>query len=213
MSTDDLDALIVQNLRDLDAATKRLYFEIQPRVAVTINKIASSWAKQNKWIGGYDWWGEEDREGELWVAPPEWKPKNDKPAFYLDLGQGDDEGDKPSDDFFWLTRLCRSGNGLICLRWYDFQGVNAKKPEWKKFIKSYVTKIERTGFSYEDQTALFSSAPIIVNAEELAKSIVDDTLDQALKPFQKALDNLMAAKPAFDEMIRAALKQFGSSGD
>jgi hypothetical protein len=108
---------------------------------------------------------------------------------------------------------CRSGNGLICLRWYDFQGVNAKKPEWKKFIKSYVTKIERTGFSYEDQNALFSSAPIIVNAEELAKSIVDDTLDRALKPFQKALDSLVAAKPAFDEMIRAALKQFGSSGD
>lgn len=213
MSTDDLDALIVQNLRDLDAAVKRLDFEIQPRVAKTINGIASNWAKQNKWIGGYDWWEEEDGDGELWVAPPEWRSENNKPGFYLDCGQGDNYGDNPSEDCFWLTRFCRSGNGLICLRWYDFQNLNAKKPEWKKFIKSYVTKIERVGFSYEDRTALFSSAPIIVNAEELARSIVDDTLDQAFKPFHKALDNLIAAKPAFDEMIRAARKEFGSLGD
>ncbi len=207
MSTDDLDALIVRNLRDLDAACKRLEFEIQPRIAKTMNTIVSSWAEQNNWMGRYDWWG----EGELWIAPRDWKPK-EAPAFYLDLGPGDDEGETPQYDYFWLTRLCgSSGNGLICLRWYDFQNLNAKKLEWKKFIKSYVTKIQQTGFSYEDQTALFASAPIIIDAEELAKSIVDDTLDQALKPFQKALDNLMAAKPAFDEMIRAARKEFGSS--
>lgn len=214
MSTDDLDALIVQNLRDLDAAAKRLWFDVQPHIAKTINTIASNWAKKNKWIGAYDWWEEEHGEGELWVAPPQWKLKDDKLAFYLDCGPDDEYGDSenPSEDFFWLTRLCNAGTGLVCIRWYSFQGLNAKKPDWKKFVKSYIAKIKNVGFSYEDKTALFSSAPIIISSDQLAKAIVDDTLEQALGPLRTALDNLIRAEPVFDDMIREARKEFGSTG-
>lgn len=49
--------------------------------------------------------------------------------------------------------------------------------------------------------------PIHIRAEELATALREHSVADALDPFRKALDQLAASKPAFDQLLEAARKQ------
>lgn len=71
-ATNELDALIVSNLGDLDAAAHRLWFEIHSQVASEMDKLAKDWVAKNEWKGDFNWF-----ESGLWVAPPDWESGED----------------------------------------------------------------------------------------------------------------------------------------
>jgi hypothetical protein len=66
MSKDELDALIIRNLGDLDLAVHRLESEIGDRVGKKIDAIAEAWHSEHGWEGKFSWNDEDD----LWLAPP-----------------------------------------------------------------------------------------------------------------------------------------------
>jgi hypothetical protein len=212
MSTDELDALIIRNLCDLDAAAKRLEFDIEGRIGKVIDQIAEAWSQKQGWEGKFDF----DLNTNLWVAPAEWKSaegKADADAmlgfFALWTGFGDDFDFEVENDYFWLTRLCGAGRGKIGFRWTYGKSLGATRPKWKRFVQPYVERIRKTAFTYEEGSGLFFM-PIRIEVEALAASIVDDTIEVALQPFSAALNRLLAAKPEFDALLQGAKASFAA---
>lgn len=211
MSTKEIDALIIRNLRDLDAAANYTRYKLETKIGGEINKIGNDWIEEHEWNGDCNW----DHPG-LWVAPANWKAAgaeegDDKwlAKFWLHFGIGDDGHDGSGKDHFWLTRLCGDGTGMIALRWYQ-ENICSKKGKWKQFVQPWKDRICKTGFAYEDGEGLFS-IPVRVDAEQLASAIEQDNMSDALEPFVKALDKLLAAKPTFDKMLEEAKREFALS--
>jgi len=204
-TSDELDALIIRNLRDLEGASHRLVHKIEPRVAKAIDGIVKNWASREGWKGEFDF----SSDG-LWLAPQNWSGKAAAPngylaRYYLDYGSGDDGKGEPAEDYFWLTRLCCVGKGKMGFRWY-FGNELTTKPKWKKIIQEDANKrvesIGRKGFEPEDSGYFFTQ--IKVDAEQIALGAIDNSFDKALQPVRAALDRLLEAKPMFDELMQAA---------
>jgi hypothetical protein len=212
---DDLDALIIRNLGDLDAASCHLMHKIQPRVEKAIDKFAENWASKHKWKGEFDF----SEEG-VWIAPPDWQTeeKDWLGTFWLDVGPNDSWDDKPGEDSFWLTRLCQKGRGVLGFRWYREGGIPTTEAKWKKFVresgntdtptgkKGFVYEIGAKGFACEDSGLFFTDFKI--DADKLITAMQDDDFETALEPMQDALDRLAKAKPEFDKMFVPAKKMF-----
>jgi hypothetical protein len=208
MSTDELDALIVRNLDDLDAAAKRLELDIEKRVGKVIDQIAETWARKQGWEGKFDF-----DLTTLWVAPAEWRSIEGKAEadaflgfFELWTGFADDFDTNHENDYFWLTRLCGAGRGKIGFRWSYGRSLGATKPRWKRFLqehREHLNQVRKTAFAYEEGSGLFFM-PIRVEVEALAAAIIDNTIDEALKPFCIGLDRLLTAKPGFDALRQSA---------
>lgn len=214
MSTEKLDALIIRNLSDLDTAAKRLYDDIQIRIAKAIDDIVESWTKKCSWVTTSTFHKDEI----IYIAPPEWKSPDPQDAdnwlawFAFEPGSGDNIGGDDATsyfDTFWLTRLCGVGHGMLCFRWhYGAEALGVTKPKWKKFVQVHIQRIvEKTGFTYEDSTGCFFN-PLRVDSEKLAVAIEEDAAEDALQPIRDALDQLLAATPEFDALLKDAKKHF-----
>jgi hypothetical protein len=186
-NTNDLDALIIRNLADLDAAVHRLVFEIQPQVEKEINDLGEKWAAKNGWQGVFGWY-----DDALWVAPPNWDSGEDgwRGKFFLDGGDGDTFGEKrwePEEDMFWLTRLCRKGRGQMGFRWYFDKGLAITPSRWKAFLRAnpiFKESIAREGFVAEDKGWFFLKFE--VDPDKLATSIQEGDVQAAFQPMQAA---------------------------
>jgi hypothetical protein len=205
---EELDALIVQNLHNVDTAAHRLLHFIQPLVAKSLNEIAEKWAKKNKWTGDFDWW-----ESELRLAPAAWGTGDQNVAsFYLAGGPDDDLEYNLEEDVFWLTRFCRKGRGSLGIRWYNGDGLDCTHAKWKKFVQTQskiVEAISKSGFTPEDTGWFYLDVPI--DATTLSQSIREGSVEDALAPFKGALDRLLGARPQFDLLIKAAKAEFPTS--
>ncbi len=127
----DLDALIVRNLGDVDAACSHLTHKIQPRVKKAIDDFVENWARKYKWEGEFDFNGPDY----LWIAPPNWQTEDEEwlGCFYLWVGPNDTWDDQPGEDCFWLTRLCQKGDGVLGFLWEYEEGIPTTRAKWKKF--------------------------------------------------------------------------------
>jgi hypothetical protein len=205
-ASDNLDALIVRNLRDLEAATHRFFHHTETRVAKAIDEMVEVWSKTNGWKGQFDW-----KEEGLWVAPQRWmsdsSDEGDRLAYFeLDAGLGDDFDYNENEDVFWLTRLCQQGRGKIGFRWRYGTALGISKPKWKKLIQSddgkRAERIYKLGFEPEDSGLFFTQ--IKVETEQLAVGFIEGSLEKALQPIQLGLDRLLTSIPEFDAALKAA---------
>lgn len=196
---EDLDALIIHNLDNLDAAASRLYDVIHQRIGAKINETVAGWANNNKWTGEFDWW-----KKELWVAPPDWKSKDGWIGkFFLDELKGSPE----EKDVFWLTELCKKGKGELGFRFYcqlQDGGLGLKKSDWNKLLREHenvVEAISKTGLVPENSGMFFTQ--VRADSDLLAEAIKDDSFDTALAPFRSALDRILAAREHFEVLLNA----------
>jgi len=133
MSTEKLDALIVRNLGDLDAAAKRLAYGIERAVWKAIDDIVENWRARNGWLGA----SEATADGPIWLAAPEWQQADSEADddvlgyFALEVGPKDEEDSETGLDYFALTRLCRAGNGMYGFRFKKGDALVLKKASWK----------------------------------------------------------------------------------
>jgi hypothetical protein len=206
---DDLDALIIRNLGDLDAAADHLWRDLEPRIQTVIVDFIEKWAGKREWKGEYDW------AQDIQIGPPDWKTEEGwRGCFVLDAGPDDTWNDEPGEDCFWLSRLCQKGRGKLGFRWYP--GILATPGRWKKFVfekgslsgkeKGFVYEIGKKGFACEEKGRFFMEFKI--DADKLIAAIQDDDFVTALQPMQDALDKLAAAKPEFDVMRKLAENTF-----
>ena len=195
MSTPEVDALIVENLADLDAAVKHLT-RIEGEVFSAIDKLVTRWAKDNGWKSNFNY-----LEEEAWIAHSSWISKDGEDdefqaRLWLDVGIGDTQEGEPNEDWYYLTRLCGAGVGQIGFR---FSQEILKASKYKKMVKDVARLAQATAFTAEEKGSFYM--PIKLDITTLAAAIRNEAIGDALGPVRQALDNVASAKPAFDKII------------
>jgi hypothetical protein len=203
MPSPELDSLIVEHLADLDRAAARIG-ALEDQVFTTIGDKAQQWAGQKGWKSDFDYPTEGWGAWEAWVAPEEWRTPetlekdNEFDAWFeFDVGDGDTLGGKESEDWFYLTRLCRVGVGQIGFR-FKHSGI-IKARQWNQNSACLNEIVAPTKFVPAEERSFFM--PISIDPRVLAQTIKDEDLDAALKPFEEALDDVLASRPHFDKLI------------
>ncbi|MBD2745798.1 hypothetical protein IC232_03715 [Microvirga sp. BT688] len=210
MSSNQMDALIVRHLSDIDAAARRLSYELEAKVGKAIDVLIEEWAEKSGWEGSFSW-----DQVDLYFYPKEWEyteEGSDEPSqygyFYLYSGPGDNFDDNAQVDYFWLTRLCGAGRGELAFWWeYEKGTVAPKGKKWKQFVNPYIERLKAAGFNYHEDDGIFYR-PVRVDAESLAKAVENESIEDALKPIEAALEACLAAQPIFDEILTAAKSHF-----
>lgn len=207
MASPDLDALIVEHLADIDAASKQLDV-INRELFGVMGTIAFNWAKKNGWIGEFEYF-----EDGLWLAPPDWRvPGSSKAAnevrawFDIELGAGDTGNLEPEEDYFLTTRLCQVGLGQVGFR---FKQDIIKKGAWNKTFKDQASTLSKTAFIADTTLSFF--LPIRLDAVQLAQALRDKAPEDAMSPFKEALETLNTAKPQFDAIIKRVTPRRGAA--
>lgn len=196
MST-DLDALLIENLGDLEGAMERLG-EVQSEVFKTLDEVIENWCQDRDWRGVFDY-----LEDELWVAPARWlRPGSEaefEAWFTLDVGAGDHEDERAGEDRFYLTRIVGAGAGMLRFRLgHDFTAARGKA-----LIRTKAAELQALGFSIDGKGIAFT--PVYVPQDALAKAVRDGDAEEALiGALTAVLGRLEAAAPLVDALIAAA---------
>jgi hypothetical protein len=141
LSVQEMDALIVRHLKDIESASSRLQKEIQKNVGKVIDDVIESWSQARDWIleRNFD-------EASTWIAPKNWRVPDTPQArneFYCWFGTDTQNGER-GENVFWLTQLCGLGVCPLGLRWTcEYGKLGLGKGAWKTLLESRVLSIRR----------------------------------------------------------------------
>lgn len=190
--TSELDRLLIDNLKDLDDAAKR----IEALGNRLWREICSAC---EEWIGAHGWKGEFGSD-EPWFAPTEWFDKDEPEGwFYLDFGP-DDAGDGTgSTPYFWLSRYLGSGGGQLCL-WLGQEALGARK--WKPLAREFAHLLSPFGFHLSDSGNFYANCTL--DSDRVAAALADNQLEQAMIPIEQVLTCAADAVPIFSKLLTKA---------
>jgi hypothetical protein len=200
MAHADLNALIVANLKDLDAVACHLQQTLQPAVGDAMDEILEEHRIKAGWEGHADW----DVDG-AWLAPKDWRKKAGSAGdeFLCRFSLEADSEAEDDKDGYWLSQLLGLGHAKLGFRWGR---KNVSKVRWRTIVganTSIIGDLRGEGFSYDENNGSFF-LPVILNPSEMSEALAQETAQLALGPLQNALDTLVRAKPKFDELLRVA---------
>ena len=200
MSEPALNALIVSNIKDLDAAAQHLSITLQAEVGAALDAVADRARGEAGWDGESDWY-----DDGITLAPKTWRLEGGadgghRAEFWL-THDVDELGDQ---DHFWLTQLLGKGHARLGFRW---SRLNVTKARWKKALaqkSEFIEEARKRGFTYFEKDGSFF-LPVIIDADQLAAALAEETPEQALAPFETALRTLVEAEPFFDRLLAAVV--------
>lgn len=125
MSVTELDALILRNLRDLDATAQRIA-ELDALIWKEVDRLVEQWANTHGWHGQFDVEG-----AGLWVTPPRWAALSEDPDDADVYFIFEEVHDLPTS-YYDLASLCAIGGSH-----YGFRlGQNLfGRPDWTKKVR------------------------------------------------------------------------------
>lgn len=200
MTEPALNALIVSNIKDLDAAAYHLENALQPEVGAALDQLANRLRDEASWDGESDW----DDDG-ITLAPKTWRLEDGvdgghRAEFWF-THDVDEMGDR---DYFWLSQLIGQGHARLGFRW---SRVNVTKARWKKALaqkSEFIEEARKRGFAYFEKDGSFF-LPVVIDADQLAAALAEETPEQALAPFENAVRALIEAEPFFDRLLAAVV--------
>ena len=188
-----LDELLVDNLQDLDAAATRID-ELLDLVTGELCTHLEAWADRVGWRVNPDW-------DDPWACPPEWMDADDSHLawFGMDWTPSDRAVGATGETYFDLSRLLGvSGSGLSLI--FDQRISGARKKGQLAAQEAEALKLH--GFSPSNKAQFHLPCTLDPKAVTAALKVNDWT--EAFEPVQQALDRALAAKPAFDRLIKNA---------
>lgn len=201
--TAELDALVIRNIAEIEAAMKHAIEEIGPRIWSNVAEAMTETCDIDGWIAVPD--GEDE---DVWFAEREWllpdqrKPKAD---FWLGLDErvaGGNEGENS-----WLATFVASGpNGATTAFWIDQRIVG--KGAWKKLIKAndvIVASLRDCGFSLDEDDDRRLCLPFVLDRELLATAFESGDFDEVMRPAASAVAMGMSAAPHLRRLRELAL--------
>jgi hypothetical protein len=199
VSSPELDALIVEHLADLDRAAEGIA-DIEKRIFTAFGARAGAWAKSQGWSsdfdypeGGWDNWVN-------WLAPAEWRTTDTAVEDEKFDGKFQFDGVTARKDRFVLTSLC--GAGVDHLGFWFVRPEFIRVRKWKQAFPRLAELVKNTGFVWQDDELCFFR-PVTIQPANLAQALLEEDIDAALGPFDAALESLLHARPAFDEVLRS----------
>ncbi len=194
MDANELDALIVTNISDLEAAIHRVSEKIDPRV----NSEAWEILQRALSHADYHFEGDDDLD-DAWFAPRAWLDKegDSDPWFALNARDG-------SALETWLACYVAPGTEreAIGIQWY-YNNLYAR--DYNAILESHLNElqlIEQAGFHRDDKSIYL---PISFDSAEFAEGFRQGDLTEALAPVAAAAEALEQARPSFQRLRDAMI--------
>lgn len=191
MSQNELDRLLIENLKDLDEAAKRVR-QIESLVWRRIEDAFRNWAPAG--------WKADVEKDYPWAAANHWC-RDDvwEGSFYLDYGPEDTGQGAGEETLFDLSRYVGINGGQLCL-WFEQDVAGARK--WKTLANDHVDGLSRAGFSLSDGGSFYTNCTL--EGAAVAEAIESNDWDGAMKPIVAALDRARVAVASFDALLDQA---------
>jgi len=198
MEQNELDALISENIADLELALTRVDEVIDPR----LNKAA--WEALQRGLADGDYHFEDDDDlDECWFAPRTWlnKDKDSDPWFRL---TADD-----SQHRTWLASYTspRTDREAIAIQWCHN---NLYVKDYKQILAAHtddLRNIERAGFRRDGNRIYL---PIEFDSQKIAEGLRSEDLAEAMEPVVRAARALLNACEAFQHLRDAMVAKANS---
>lgn len=196
MSQAELNALIVANIQDLDAAAHHLDKVLQHSIADAIDECLGDLIKKAAWHGEPGW-----NDETAWLAHTAWQRPDqgeDEYSAYFEFDIDDRKLDER--DAYRLTQLVGKAHARVGFRWVQQP---MKDAIWKKVAGACTSEIQELrghGFEYRERDGTFF-LPIVVDPVELASALADEDVSRALGAFAKAVQIMQASAPVFDRLL------------
>ncbi len=204
MAQPDLNALIVANIVDLDAAAFHLDNRLQHEIGEALDDVSAKRIGELGWEGVTDW-----NDDAIWAAPKEWRKSDGSPGDEYAC-QFSFEASSTADgeaDYFWLTQLVGMGRATLGFRWARN---DISKARWRKAVgqqTDLIGDIRGLGFVYGEKDGSFF-LPVVIDPTKLSSALMEESPEQALEqPLADAFSLLVRSKALFDSLLeRTALE-------
>lgn len=192
MSDPDTFALLIDNVADLEAAIE-VMTTLDSDILEGLGRATERWATDAQWLCGTDLENED-----FYVAPAGWRQGEEWRAWF-ELEWDDSQG----EDWFYATGLTGQGRGAPR---FLLKQEALKLPAWRRLVAQHGELLRGTALLVSEKGEV--SLPFRVGAAELATALRDDgSPDAALATLALALDQLRAAEPAVEDLLRLAEQQ------
>jgi hypothetical protein len=203
MSQAELNALIVANIADLDAAATQLE-RLHVEVGAALDDLVTKLSGERGWDRYADW-----NDVAIWVAPKDWRKPDSatdddhKCEFSFDVSDPvQDEADS-----FWLTQFVGKGHAQLGFRWSRNDVTKAK---WRKAVGQHTDllgSIRSLGFVYGEKDGSFF-LPVVIDPTQLSAALAEESPEQALQqPVADAFAILDRSKTLFDSLLKRTIAE------
>lgn len=201
-ATKTLDALVIRNIADIEAAIKHAQDEIGPIIWEEAAKTAQDRC-DDAWTLIVDADNDELRLADrTWMIHGARNPRADFSVRLYERILPDGDGENS-----WLATFVASGpNGATMAFWIEQSIVTPSA--WKKLVKTsdgIVAELRALGFSIDDDDDRRLYVPVVLDREALARAFETDDFDEVMKPVGTAVCNVMEAAPVLARLRNAAL--------
>lgn len=202
MKDPEVGAVIVRHIDEIEAALKYADETMEPQLGKAVAELGNDWLKKHEWAGET----EDDLGEEFWVASKEWQMEGEsKDSFDLYANFDSSVGPNDFDPSTWIANFAGFlGAGIH----FTFETDALNKNPWKSLLKTetiLVDELLSRGFQCDLKSGELAM-PISIDRETLAEAFQEEDFEEALKPIEKALDNMLAAKDVLDKLVEAIRK-------
>lgn len=192
-----LNSIVIENLVDLEAATRQIEDVITPMVQDELLQLAADFLD-----GHPDWTGEADEVADVWFAPNAWRDAaGGEHEYLLYFKLRATAARDASRDAFWLSGLVAGGARKLGL--FIVSDRLGDVPLGKLFAADtvLVQKLQGNGFVYDvaDRRALYLA--LTLDREQLVSDLRADDLDAALEPIRRALTAVVASVTLLEPLV------------
>jgi hypothetical protein len=191
----ELDALIVEHIADLEEAHRRIENVIDPRLLDEASSVLKKKADANGWVH------ELDRNNVISVAPEKWIERGANGGiehwFSWFALLSEDTADDLEHDSHLADFLALEGGSTRKV--LAFKQNPLAKRKWRALLESQTEALEDlriVGFEVDEREGTIEW-PVRLDPAKLQQGFREDDLDAALAPVEVAIDKAIEALPPF----------------
>lgn len=199
----ELSALIVRNIADIERIKRHLDGELRRELAKAIARTFES-AKHTRWRIETD----DDWPGDNWMAMKNWIDEDnvEKTTFRcsLEVGSGFEEEES------WLAHFTGTAPSRVGMAFYVNNGTGGGQQRLKKILNEDDVRRQRLtdrGWEIDPKEGL--RLPVRLQLEELASAFEEDDLALALDPIERGIGIVIESQHDLNN-LRDELLAFGS---
>jgi hypothetical protein len=199
----ELDALVIRNIADIEAAMNHAKMEVGPRIWQQVAQVVQELCDVEAWVAVSD-----VANDDLWFAHRSWlmaDQRKHKADFWIGLDERLSETGE--DENSWLAAFVANGpNGATMAFWLNQRILGAGA--WKKLVKAndaLVAELRGLGFSIDDDDDRRLYLPVVLDRELLARSFETEDFDEVMEPARIAVAHATKAAPVLVRLRELAL--------
>ena len=207
MPFSELDAVIVENIADLQRANDRIG-ELDIEVYELIDSLSRDWAARNSWIGIFRY----AEDSLLWLAPAKWEVDANSgeeiaARVKIELAFSPDHPGWNNGEDYYIAGLCGIEGFALGLRLEpNWKAFGRQLRPWKRAARTYAKELSAAGFPLTPGGIAFK--PLRIEARVLARAMREGVVEEVLEEWwSPILDSLPLVVPIVDAVYAAGQRE------